>query len=87
MDDRLDEFAEERRKDLLDKDKIYQKDWADQIELSKKVAQLDLTEAQRRIIEDYIACIVTTQYRAAALSYVAGARDCFRALKEMDLLK
>jgi len=87
MDDRLDDFTEERRRDLLNKDEIYQKDWVDQVELSKKVAQLDLTEEQRRTMEDYIACIVTTQHRAAALSYVAGARDCFRALKEMDLLK
>lgn len=87
MDDRLDEFAEERRKDLLEKDEIYQKDRADQVELGKRVAQLDLTQGQRAIIEDYIACIVTTQYRAAALSYVAGCRDAYHILKQMDLLK
>ena len=46
-----------------------------------------LTEEQRRIIEDYIACILTTQYRVAALSYVAGGRDTYRMLKELDLLK
>lgn len=87
MDDRLDEFAEERRKDLLDKDEIYQKDWADQQLLSQRYMQLDITEEQRRIIEDYIACILTTQYRVAALSYVAGGRDTYRMLKELDLLK
>lgn len=87
MDDRLDEFAEERRKDLLEKDAIYQHDTRDLLELGQRYMKLELTQEQRRIIEDYVACIQTTQYRVAALSYVAGGRDAYRLMKKLDLLK
>lgn len=83
----LEDFIEKGKEPLLLKDEVYLKDKADLRELEERYLKLDLTQEQRRLINDYIACGETAYARAADLCYMAGIRDAVLLLKEMGLLK
>lgn len=46
-----------------------------------------LTEEQKNIFEDYIACIMSANERACNLSYLVGARNTIQFLSEVNALK
>ena len=68
-------------------DTIYQQDCKDLRELEDRYDMLEITEEQRRIIDDYVACIMSTNCRVCDISYMAGIRDTVLLLNQMGLLK
>lgn len=72
---------------LLFSDKLYKKDSKDEDELEKRYSALDLSKQERMVINDYIACIRTTNTRAVELAFLAGARDTIKFLNGIGLLK
>lgn len=47
---------------------------------------LNLGETDKKLIDDYTACLQTVDQRNADLSYIAGVRDTVRLLHSLDLL-
>lgn len=80
-------LMEKSREQLLEKDEIFLRDKKDSRELEQRYMELDLTQQQRIIIQDYIACIQTTGNRYGDISYMAGVRDAVRMFFDLDLLK
>lgn len=72
---------------LVYEDKTYQQDSNDEKELEKRYDDLDLSKQERILINDYIACIQTTNARAVELAYIAGIRDIIKFLNGLGLLK
>lgn len=50
-------------------------DNSDLLELERRYEKLDIPYKDRRIIDDYIACILSRGERMEKLVYYAGARD------------
>lgn len=50
-------------------------DNADLLELEHKYDNLQLTLSERRVVDDYIACILSRQERMELLIYYAGRND------------
>ena len=50
-------------------------DNADLLELEHKYDNLQLTLSERRVVNDYIACILSRQERMELLIYYAGRND------------
>lgn len=50
-------------------------DNADLLELEKRYNSLRIPHNTRRVIDDYIACILSRQERMESLIYYAGRRD------------
>ena len=50
-------------------------DNADLQELEQRYEKLDISHAIRRVIDDYIACIMSRQERMESLIYYAGRED------------
>ena len=50
-------------------------DNADLLELKDKYDNLDISQSDRRIVNDYIACILSRQERMELLIYYAGRCD------------
>lgn len=67
--------------DILQNDAIYTQDLLDLDELEDRYLNLDLSQQQRRIINDYIACLESAKERKAELAYMAGTRDAAASLK------
>lgn len=78
---------DKRRDPLILADEIYQQDTKDQRELEDRYDMLALTTEQRRIIDDYIACIFSTNCRVSDISYMVGIRDAILFLNQVGLLK
>lgn len=55
--------------------------------LEKRYMDLNLGETDKKLIDDYTACLQTVDQRNADLSYIAGVRDTVRLLHSLDLLK
>lgn len=72
---------------LVMSDTIYQQDCKDLSELEDRVDQLELTKEQRMVIDDYVACMMSTNCRVCDISYIAGIRDSVLLLNQMGLLK
>lgn len=87
LKDMLSEFAESRRRDLLEKDPAYWQDRKDLRQLEEKYMALDLSDEQRRLIEDYIGCFNSMNQQISNSAYLAGIRDSFRLMKHFDLIK
>lgn len=62
-----------RQINMEDEDII--QDNSDLLELERRYEKLDIPYKDRRIIDDYIACIVSRGERMEKLVYYAGIRD------------
>ena len=68
-------------------DKIYQRDeWVRQdneeiLVLEKKLNDLDLSEKDRKVVDDYAACMESKQDRMGYLLYEAGMKDAKRKIR------
>ena len=85
MDDLICEMMENSLHKLLGKDEVYQQDSKALSELERKYTEMELTDRQRQLINDYIACLQTTCNRVGDISYLAGIRDTLRLLKYLEL--
>ncbi|CVI65054.1 hypothetical protein NDGK_00068 [Clostridiales bacterium CHKCI001] len=72
---------------LLLQDNEYQHDCRDLDELEKRYMELDLFPKYKMIIEDYLACLDTTNCRANELYYIAGIRDAILFLSKTGIIK
>lgn len=80
--------------DIIDKkidrfafnDRIYKKDCNSRDHLEKSFFSIEFSDEQR-FVEDYIACIQTTDERRTHLAYLAGIRDAIKFLNALGLLK
>ena len=73
--------------ELLEKDEVYQRECDNLKILESKYMKLDLMHKHRSVIEDYIDCLLSTQYRASNISYMAGIKDTLLFLNQVGLLK
>lgn len=87
LDKNLGQIMDETRVKMAREDVVYQSDERDLAQLEGKYAALELPEEARRIIDDYIACLQTSDSRYADISYMAGIEDTIKLLKFLDLIK
>lgn len=73
--------------ELLEKDDVYQRECNKLKILESKYMKLDITYKHKNVIEDYIDCLLSTQYRASNISYMAGIKDTILFLNQVGLLK
>ena len=81
------EAIDNTRNKLCAADEIYQQDEKDLEELSRRYLELNIPKQDRRLINDYIACLQTVDGRYADISYIAGMEDAIFVLKQLDLIK
>ena len=62
-------------KQINEKEKDIIQDNADLLELAMRYEYLNIPYKDRRIIDDYIACILSRQERMETLIYYAGRKD------------
>lgn len=55
--------------------------------LESRCDQLKMSEHERMILDDYIACLKTRDERYADLAYAAGVRDAVEMLQKMGILQ
>lgn len=71
---------------VIIEDEIYRKDIKDSEEIYDKLYD-SMTQEQRDIFEDYIACTMSANERACNLTYLVGARNTIQFLSEINALK
>lgn len=67
-------------------DEVYRIDSQNASEIQDKFIDT-LTEEQKNIFEDYVACLMSANERACNLSYLVGARNTIQFLSEINALK
>lgn len=67
-------------------DEVYRIDSQSATEIQEKLINT-LTNEQKNIFEDYIACLMSANERACNLSYLVGARNTIQFLSEINALK
>lgn len=67
-------------------DRIYKRDCNSRDDLEERFFSIKFNK-EEMFIEDYIACIQTTDERRAHLAYLAGIRDTIKFLNALGLLK
>lgn len=72
--------------ELLETDRIYIKDSKDLKEFEIKYSKLELSIENKRIINDYIACIETTFDHYSEVSYMAGVKDAIKLMVGLGLI-
>lgn len=80
-------FMDRSRDALVWADEIYLNDIKDENELAQRYESLDLTKAQRKVINDYMACATTVNHRYADVSYMCGIKDTVSMLVSLGLIK
>lgn len=81
------QLMDKSRDELIASDETYQSDTDAEGDLEQRYMKLDLTENQRMIINDYIACIKTANGRCCDVSYMAGIKDTVTMFTYLGLLK
>ena len=71
--------------EILLKDEIYQRDQTDSNRLYEKFESM-LTDDQKVIFEDYLACVMSANERACNLAYLVGAKNTIQFLSEANAL-
>lgn len=79
-------YMDKSRQELAIADEIYQIDCRDERELEARCMNLSLTQRQRMILNDYIACMKSANSRYSDLSYMAGIVDTINVLACHGLL-
>jgi len=80
-------LMDKSRDELTGSDETYQSDTKAESDLEQRYLDLDLTENQRMITNDYIACMRTANGRYSDLSYMAGIKDTVTLFIYLGLLK
>lgn len=68
-------------------DEVYRSNMKEAREIQGKFDDLGMTEVQKNMVEDYIACIMAANERACNLTYLIGARNTIQFLGEINALK
>ena len=71
---------------VIMEDDVYRKDIKDAEEIHARLYD-SMTQEQRDIFEDYIACVMSANERASNLTYLVGARNTIQFLSEVNALK
>ena len=71
---------------VIMEDEVYRKDIKDAEEIYDRLYN-SMTQEQRDIFEDYIACVMSANERASNLTYLVGARNTIQFLSEINALK
>ena len=80
-------FMDRSRDALAWADETYLNDRRDEHELERQYENLDLTKEQRKLINDYIACTLSSNQRYADISYMCGIKDTVSMLVSLGLIK
>ena len=80
-------FMDRSRDALAWADETYLNDRRDEHELERQYENLDLTKEQRKLINDYIACTLSSNQRYADISYMCGIKDTVSILVSLGLIK
>ena len=80
-------FMDRSRDALAWADETYLNDRRDEHELERQYENLDLTKEQRKRINDYIACTLSSNQRYADISYMCGIKDTVSLLVSLGLIK
>lgn len=83
----LGRLMNESRDALAQTDDIYLKDCKDADLLERQYKKLNLTQEQRMLIHDYMACNATASERYADISYLCGIKDTVSILVSLGLVK
>ena len=67
-------FMDRSRDALAWADEIYLNDRRDEKELEKRYENLDLTKRQKKVINDYVACTLSSNQCYADISYMWALR-------------
>lgn len=71
---------------IIIEDENYRTDIKDAEEIHDKLYD-SMTQEQRDIFEDYIACMMSANERACNLTYLVGARNTIQFLSEINAIK
>lgn len=71
---------------VIMEDEVYRIDNQNASEIQDKFID-SLTEEQKNIFEDYIACVMSANERACNLSYLVGAKNTIQFLSEINAIK
>ena len=71
---------------VIMEDEVYRKDIKDAEEIHDRLYD-SMTQEQRDIFEDYIACVMSANERASNLTYLVGARNTIQFLSEINAIK
>lgn len=77
----------ESRDALARADESYQNDCKEADLLERQYKELDLTDEQRVLIHDYMACTASIGQRYADISYICGIKDTVGLLASLGLIK
>lgn len=80
-------FMDRSRDALAWADETYLNDRRDEKELERRYENLDLTKEQKKVINDYAACILSSNQRYADISYMCGIKDTVSMLVSLKLIK
>ena len=87
VDKSVGDLMDQTRDTILKEDSIHLQNEADLAELENRYMSLKLERHDRMVVNDYIACLQTTDSRIADIAYVAGIEDTVKLLKSLDLIK
>ncbi len=68
-------------------DEVYLKDCKAADELEERYNALNLSEKDKIVINDYIACLSTKSYRLRDLAYLAGVADSIKLFNGLGAIK
>lgn len=71
---------------IIMEDEIYRKDVNDSEEIFDKLVDT-LSQEQKNLLDDYIACMMSANERACNLTYLVGAKNTIRFLAETNVIK
>ncbi|MCI8299448.1 MAG: hypothetical protein HFI69_03710 [Lachnospiraceae bacterium] len=80
-------FMDRSRDALAWEDETYLNDRRDEKELERRYANLDLTKEQKKVMNDYVACTLSSNQRYADISYMCGIKDTVSMLVSLGLIK
>lgn len=80
-------FMDWSRDALAWADETYLNDRRDEKELERRYENLDLTKEQKKVMNDYVACTLSSNQRYADISYMCGIKDTISMLVSLGLIK
>lgn len=87
VDTGIGSMIDKRTDPLLREDEEYQKDCKSLDELEERYMKLGLSKDSKMIIDDYIACLDSSNCRANEIYYMAGIRDAILFFNRTGLIK
>ena len=80
-------FMDRSRDALAWADETYLNDRRDEKELERRYENLDLTKEQKKVMNDYVACTLSSNQRYADISYMCGIKDTVSMFVSLGLIK